>query len=72
MAPWGGNFYLKNIFLLNIRRRSARVLKLQQKKEISTPNKNWRPPLAPGGVFRLIKVFFDNFKRCPRVPKLWI
>jgi hypothetical protein len=45
-----------------LRRRSARVLKIHRgfiltKKEIFTPKKIWRPPLAPlGSVLFLLKL----------------
>ena len=61
----------------NFRRRSVRVLKLHRgfiltKKGDINPHKNLETPPGPlGGVFRFFKVFFENFKICPRLLRGW-
>jgi hypothetical protein len=65
-------------FFENFRRRSVRVLKLHRvfiltkKGDINPPKNSETPPVPLGGVFRFFNFFFENFKICPRVPKLQI
>ena len=76
-AEWTFYTCFFKFFFENFRRRSVRVLKLHRgfiltKKGDINPPKNSETPSGPlGGVFRFFyKVFFENFKICPRVPKV--
>jgi hypothetical protein len=62
LAPWGRFLGFFKCFFENFRRNTVRVLKLQRgfiltKKEILTPQKIRRPPLAPGGAFLGFLIF---------------
>jgi hypothetical protein len=75
IGPWppGGRFLGS---LENIRRRSVRVAELHRgfiltkKGDINPPKKSETPHGPLGGG--LLVVFFENFKSCPMVPKLWL
>ena len=58
----GGDGNCLTVFLINFLAKSENSKHFSffsQKKEILTPHKIWRPPLAPwGGVFMFYKVFF--------------
>ena len=62
----------------NFRRRSVRGLKLHRgliltnKGDINPPKNSETPPGPLEGVFKFKKKKNENFKICPRVPKLWI
>jgi hypothetical protein len=71
-TPWppgGAIFSFVKVFLENIRRSSVRVQKLHR-GFILTKKGDINPPKNSEGAF--LGFFFENFKSCPMVPKLWI